>query len=70
MVFHNTAELAQRGHDVHIFAVTVTGEPSEDTIDGVQAHWLRLWRRWGVVRGVVGGGVGCDLMSEVKESAS
>jgi len=47
VAFHNAAELARRGHEVHVFTATVAGAPSEETVDGVQVHRLRPWLKYG-----------------------
>lgn len=47
VAFHNAAELARRGHDVHVFTATVANAPAEETIDGVTVHRLRPWLKHG-----------------------
>ena len=39
--YHNARELAQRGHDVHVFTATVEGAPKREICDGIQVHRLQ-----------------------------
>jgi glycosyltransferase involved in cell wall biosynthesis len=47
VAFHNAAELARRGHELHVFTTSVVGAPREETIAGVHVHRLRPWFKYG-----------------------
>lgn len=44
---HNARELAQRGHDVHVFTALVVGAPPLERSDGITIHRLRPLMRVG-----------------------
>lgn len=47
VAFHNAAELARRGHDVHVFTAAVSGAAREEVVEGVRVHRLQSWLKIG-----------------------
>lgn len=41
VAFHNAAELARRGHEVHVFTAAVSGAAREEVVEGVWVHRLK-----------------------------
>lgn len=43
VAYHNAAEMARRGHEVHVFTAAVEGAPADEIMEGVAVHRLRPW---------------------------